>query len=300
MTGRLDCNDRPSQLAQSESEGMVSMFVGAHVSIRGGMDRAIDRERDLGGTTGQSFTRSPVVWEPPDISRVEQETFREKLSSIAGPWMIHSSYLVNLATPKESLREQSIQSLQTDIEIARDLGVAFVTVHLGAHTGSGRDKGLQNVASAIDALDIPRDVTLLLETDAGSGTKLGDKFEDFSRVLSQTHHECGVCFDTAHVFAAGYDLSSPRGVAETFEAFDRVIGLERLLAVHLNDSKHDCGTNKDQHAHIGEGHIGNDGIQAVINNPVVESVPVILETPTENGKSFEWNMNRVAELRTVG
>lgn len=274
------------------------MFVGAHVSIAGGIHKAIDREHELGGTTGQSFTRSPVVWQPPDISREDQALFREKLSSIMGPWMIHSSYLVNLATPKESLREQSIQSLQTDIDLASQLEVEFVTVHLGAHTGCGRMTGLENVATAINTLDIPSDVTLLLEIDAGSGTKLGDDFEDFELVLEQTHYACGVCFDTAHAFAAGYDVSTSSGVSATFEAFDQHIGLERLHAVHLNDSKHACGTKKDEHAHIGEGCIGDAGMQAIINHPVVQTVPVILETPTENGKSFEWNLNRVAELHT--
>lgn len=275
------------------------MFVGAHVSIQGGIPKAIDRERDLGGTTGQSFTRSPVVWQSPDISQSDRETFRNKLQMIPGPWMIHSSYLVNLATPKESLREQSIQRLQTDIDLASTLGVEFVTVHLGAHTGCGRVTGLENVASAINTLGVPNDVTLLLELDAGSGTKLGDEFEDFKCVMDQTYHACGVCFDTAHAFAAGYDLSSSAGVDETIEAFDQVIGLEWLLAVHLNDSKHACGTKKDEHAHIGEGCIGNAGMQALINHPSVQSVPVILETPTEDGKSFEWNINRVKELRTV-
>lgn len=272
------------------------MYLGGHVSIRDGIHRAIDRELEMGGTTGQSFTRSPVVWAPPDLAESDLVKFRDKLTMIDGPWMIHSSYLVNLASPKDALREQSIQSLQTDIEIAGSLGVEFVTVHLGAHTGCGRERGLRNAARAIDALEIPQAVTLLLETDPGSGTKLGGAFEDLALVLARTGQSCGVCFDTAHVFVAGYELSSLDSVRSTLAEFDEIIGLERLEAVHLNDSKHPCGSGKDEHAHIGEGYIGETGMRAIINSSMVESLPVILETPTDDEKSFPWNLNRVREL----
>jgi len=125
----------------------------------------------------------------------------------------------------------------------------------------------------------------------------GSTFEELAGVLDRCALDLGICLDTAHLFAAGYDLSTPAGVDETFEAFEEAVGSERLACVHLNDSKHDCGTNKDEHAHVGEGEIGEAGMEAFINHGAVEDVPLVLETPTEDGRSFAWNVERVRELR---
>jgi deoxyribonuclease-4 len=214
-----------------------------------------------------------------------------------GPWVIHSSYLVNLCTPKDDLREKSIDSMQKEVDAADLLDIEYVNVHLGAHTGAGVEQGLDNAASALDELDIPDGVTVLIESDAGSGTKLGGDFEHLAAVLDRSEQDLDVCLDTAHAFAAGYDLSTADGVEETIAKFNDVIGLEHLDCVHLNDSKHECGTNKDEHAHIGEGCIGEDGMRAFVNHEALQNVPLVLETPTENGKSFAWNIERVAELR---
>jgi deoxyribonuclease-4 len=138
-------------------------------------------------------------------------------------------------------------------------------------------------------------VTVLVESDAGSGTKLGGDFEHLARVLAESEQDLDVCLDTAHAFAAGYDLSTPEGVEETVQEFDEVVGLEHLQCIHLNDSKHACGTNKDEHAHIGEGLIGEDGMRAFLTHPDLVDVPLVLETPTEDGKSFAWNIDRVRE-----
>jgi deoxyribonuclease IV len=276
------------------------MRVGAHVSIAGGVDNAVSRQLDVGGNCGQIFTTSPQVWAHPEITEAEAERFREGTNeSLEGPWVIHSSYLVNLCTPKDDLREKSIASMQAELDAATLLGVEFVNVHLGAHTGAGVDGGLENAASALDALDVPEGVTVLIESDAGSGTKLGGEFEHLARVLELSEQELDVCVDTAHAFAAGYDLSTSEGVEETVAEFDDVVGLEHLRCVHLNDSKHARGTNKDEHAHVGEGLIGEEGMEAIINHPELRErdVPFVLETPTEGGKSYKWNIDRVRELR---
>ena len=276
------------------------MRVGAHVSIAGGVDNAVTRQLDVGGNCGQIFTTSPQVWAHPEIGEEEAERFREETGeSLDGPWVIHSSYLVNLCTPKDDLREKSITSMQTELDAAERLGVGFVNVHLGAHTGAGVDGGLENAASALDELDVPEDVTILIESDAGSGTKLGGEFDHLARVLELSEQELDVCVDTAHAFAAGYDLSTAEGVEETVGEFDDVVGLEHLRCIHLNDSKHACGTNKDEHAHVGEGLIGEEGMRAIVNHPELRErdVPFVLETPTEDGKSYEWNIERVRELR---
>ena len=272
--------------------------VGAHVSIAGGVDNAVERQLDIGGNCGQIFTTSPQVWQQPDIEAEEAETFREGTAEkLDGPWVIHSSYLVNLATPKDDLREKSIDSMQAELDAAARLGVEYVNTHLGAHTGAGVENGLDNAASVIDELDVPEDVTILIESDAGSGTKLGGDFEELAGVLDRADEHLEVCLDTAHAWAAGYDLSSPEAVEETVAEFDDVVGLEKLSCIHLNDSKHGVGTNKDEHAHVGEGEIGVDGMSAVINHEALRELPFVLETPTEDGKGFEWNVARVKELR---
>jgi deoxyribonuclease-4 len=237
------------------------------------------------------------VWQDPDIGDEEAERFREAAAEgDVGPWVIHSSYLVNLCTPKDDLREKSIDSMQAEVDAAAKLSIPYVNVHLGAHTGAGVGDGLDNAASALEELDVPDDVTVLIESDAGSGTKLGGTFEELAGVLERCSLELDVCLDTAHMFAAGYDLSTPEGVDDTVAEFDEVVGLERLECVHLNDSKHDCGTNKDEHTHLGEGKIGEEGMRAFINHDAVEGVPFVLETPTEDGRSYAWNIERAREL----
>ena len=276
------------------------MRIGAHVSVAGGVDNAVGRQTEVGGNCGQIFTTSPQVWQLPSISDDEAARFREETSaSLDGPWVIHSSYLVNLCTPKDDLREKSIESMQAEVEAADRLGVEYVNVHLGAHTGAGVEGGLANAASALDALDVPEGVTVLVESDAGSGTKLGGDFEHLASVLDESAQELGVCLDTAHTFAAGYDLSSPAAVEETLAEFDDVVGFENLRCVHLNDSKHACGTHKDEHAHVGEGEIGEDGMRAFLTHPALEDVPLVLETPHEDGRGFAWNIDRARELRGV-
>ena len=271
----------------------MSLRVGAHVSIAGGVDGAVERELDVGGNCGQIFTHSPQVWQDPDIDNEEAEQFRDGTEQeLDGPWLIHSSYLVNLCTPKDDLREKSINSMQAEVDAAATLGIPYVNVHLGAHTGAGVDGGLDNAASALDELDVPGSVTVLVESDAGSGTKLGGQFEHLAAVIDRTDLDIDVCLDTAHMFAAGYDFSTPAAVE-----FDDVVGVEHLQSIHLNDSKHACGTNKDEHAHIGEGLIGEDGMARIVNHPALRDVPLVLETPNEDGKGFAWNIERVQELR---
>jgi len=273
------------------------MRVGAHVSVAGGVDNAVDNQRTVGGNCGQIFTHSPQVWQDPNVDDDEAATFREGTAEhLDGPWVIHSSYLVNLCTPKGDLRAKSIDSMQREVDAADKLGIEYVNVHLGAHTGAGVDGGLDNAVSALDELDVPGGVTVLVESDAGSGTKLGGDFEHLAAVLNESTHDLGVCLDTAHAFAAGYDLSTPAGVDEAVDEFDDVIGLERLHCIHLNDSKHGCGTNKDEHAHIGEGEIGVSGMRRIVSHPDLRDRPFVLETPTEDGRSFAWNIDRVHEL----
>jgi deoxyribonuclease-4 len=274
------------------------MRIGAHASIAGGVANAVDRQLDEGGNCGQIFSHSPQVWQSPSIDPDDAAAFREATATAdIGPWLIHTSYLVNLCTPKADLRKKSIASMQEEVDAAAALELPFVNVHLGAHTGAGESQGLANAVDALDAVSVPDDVTILIESDAGSGTKLGGAFEHLATVLDESSHDLAMCLDTAHAFAAGYDISSRAGVEETVDTLDSTVGLDRLAAIHLNDSKHACGTNKDEHAHIGEGEIGEAGMHAVVNHPELTSVPMVLETPTEDGRSFAWNIQKVRSLR---
>ncbi|WEL22200.1 deoxyribonuclease IV [Halorhabdus sp. BNX81] len=274
------------------------MQIGAHTSIAGGVSNAVEEQLEYDGNCGQIFSHSPQVWQEPSIEDSEAEAFRDRsIEADVGPWVIHASYLVNLCTPKDDLREKSIASLQEEVDAAATLDIEYVNVHLGAHTGAGVEQGLANAASALDELDVPEDVTVLVESDAGSGTKLGDDFEHLATVLEASEQDLGICLDTAHLFAAGYDLSTPEAVEETVAEFDEEVGLDTLECLHLNDSKHACGTNKDEHAHLGEGEIGEAGIAAVVNHDALRELPFVLETPTEDGRGFAWNVERARELR---
>ncbi len=276
----------------------MSLKVGAHVSIAGGVDNAVGNQLDVDGNCGQIFTHSPQVWQDPNIGDDEAEAFRAGTErDLAGPWVIHTSYLVNLCTPKAGLREKSLDSMQAEVDAAAKLSIPYVNVHLGAHTGAGVEGGLDNAASVIDEIDVPDSVTILIESDAGSGTKLGGEFEHLAGIIDRTETDIDVCIDTAHAFAAGYDLSTAESVDETLAEFDDVVGLEHLRCIHLNDSKHECGTNKDEHAHVGEGYIGDEGMARILNHPDLADVPFVLETPTEDGRGFAWNVERVRELR---
>ncbi|MFC6987978.1 deoxyribonuclease IV [Haloplanus sp. GCM10025708] len=273
------------------------MRVGAHVSIAGGVDNAVTNQLDVGGNCGQIFTHSPQVWQDPNVGDDEAAAFRRGTrDSLDGPWVIHSSYLVNLCTPKDDLRAKSIDSMQKEVDAAAKLDIPYVNVHLGAHTGAGVERGLENAASALDELDVPEGVTVLVESDAGSGTKLGGDFEHLATVQAATDLDVEFCLDTAHAFAAGYDLSTREGVDETVAEFDDVVGVDSLRCIHLNDSKHACGTNKDEHAHVGEGEIGVEGMRRVVTHPDLRGLPFVLETPTEDGRGFAWNVDRVHEL----
>lgn len=274
------------------------MRIGAHTSIAGGVSNAVEEQLKYGGNCGQIFSHSPQVWQKPSIEETESRAFRTQSNKRdVNPWVIHASYLVNLSTPKDDLRQKSIESMQDEIVTAETLDIDYVNVHLGAHTGAGVDHGLENAVDALHELRVPEGVTILVESDAGSGTKLGGEFEHLATVRAHCDHDIGVCLDTAHIFAAGYDLSTPESVDTIVEEFDKVVGIEALECIHLNDSKHACGTNKDEHAHLGKGEIGVEGISAVLSHPELRDYPFILETPTDGDKGFAWNIERARELR---
>ncbi len=257
------------------------LVVGAHLSIAGGFACAVDAAEALGANALQIFTRSPSVWRARSIEAGEATLFRDRTSALNLRFLaVHAIYLLNLATPDDALYERSVAVLTEELQRAEALGAACVVTHLGAHRGAGAKKGTVRAGAAVGrALKATRRVELLLETSAGSGTALGGRFEELAAIVNVVaDRRVGVCFDTCHAFAAGYDLRTARAVVSTLRRFDRAVGLEHLRLVHLNDSEQGLGSHRDRHEHLGRGAIG-PGLAALIRHPALAAVPFILETP---------------------
>mgnify|MGYP006282638131 CR=1 FL=1 len=279
----------------------MSFRIGAHVSISGGMDKAIERQKDLGGNCGQIFAGSPRTWAVSEYSDEEGQEFQDMSEAEdQTPYVIHSTYLVNLATPKDQLFEKSLNCLQAELDAAEQLGVEYVVFHPGAHTGSGRETGVKRIAEGIDELDIPENVTLLLENTAGKGTTLGRSFGELRQMIDHAEtpdDKIGVCIDSCHAHAAGYELREKEGFRDMIQEIVEDLGLEKVEVLHLNDSKDEKGSEKDNHEHIGEGNIGDDGFANIVNAEEFRDLPMVLETPNTKEKGYKENLERIKELR---
>ncbi len=279
----------------------MTFRIGAHVSISGGVEKAVERQEDIGGNTGQIFAGSPRTWSVSEYTDEEGKMFQEaRENEDQNPYVIHSTYLVNLATPKDDLFEKSINCLQAELDAAASLGVEYVVFHPGSHTGSGRDNGIEKIAKGIDELEIPEDVTLLLENTAGKGTTLGKSMGELREIMEKTEKDSGsvgVCIDTCHAHAAGYELAEEEGFHDFLQEIEEDLGLENIKVIHLNDSKDEKGSEKDNHEHIGEGNIGEEGFRNIVNSEKLEEKPMVLETPTSDGKSYKENLEKIKELR---
>lgn len=259
--------------------------LGAHMSIAGGMERAIERGAAVGCTALQIFVKSSNQWAARPLPGDEVSRFREaRERSGIGPVVAHDSYLINLCSPDDALYEKSIAAYIEELERCAALGVDDLITHPGSHMGRGVEYGIRRMAEAIDEIHRRLPETrprIVLETMAGQGGVIGARFEELAAVIAAVRHpdRIGVCLDTCHVFAAGYDIRTPAGWEETMRRLDGELGLARLRAVHLNDSKKDLGCRVDRHEHIGKGFLGEDAFRHVMNDPCLLQVPLILETP---------------------
>lgn len=257
--------------------------IGAHVSIQGSFSKALEREKGVGGNCGQIFIKSPRSWNMPNISEEEAEEFSQNYeASGMKPFMVHSTYLINLATPKEDLFNKSIECLRGEIRRTDRLELPYITFHPGSHTGSGEQKGLKKIIKGLDKLkDTLKEVDtqLLLENTAGKGTTLGYSMEQLEEMIKGTKTpDIGVCLDTAHAFGAGYDFRTEKGINETVEKIEKAFGIEKIKMIHLNDSKAPLGSKKDQHAHGTNGEMGKKGIGNIVNHKAFRDIPMIRET----------------------
>lgn len=278
----------------------MTFRLGAHVSIGDGFDAAIDQQQEYGGNCGQVFVGSPRTWSVSDVDPDEAEQFRDRSAAEdMGPWIVHGTYLINFATPKDDLATKSIDAVQAEIDACAEYGIDYYTFHPGSHTGAGVEQGIKNVGQRLSELSIPDSVTILLENTAGGGTSLGTSPEQLEAMIegaSQGYDELGVCIDTAHSFSAGYDLRTDEGLAELLEEIRDTVGMDQVEYLHLNDSKHPFDSNKDEHEHIGEGEIGEGGFERVVNHEDLADLPMILETPVDE-KGYAWNIDKIRSLR---
>ena len=277
-----------------------NMRLGLHLSISGSIDRVVDRAVERGCNTLQMFSRNPRAWRSKRLRSKEIESFKTKLNeSDVWPVFIHTPYLLNLASPKQIVYHKSIKVLKDELQRAGELGVPYVVTHLGSHLGYGKREGLRRIVDAINEAfsTVRNDVVLLLENTAGSRNSTGSSFEDSEHIASgaEDRSRIGVCFDTCHTFAAGYDLVSKGAVEHTLRRFDETIGLDELKLVHLNDSKEGLGSGIDRHEHIGMGKIGEKGFTNILKSRLGQ-LPLILETPIDHRRSDIGNLRKVREL----
>lgn len=275
--------------------------LGAHMSIAGELHLAFARGEKAGCTAMQIFTKNANQWRGKPISAEAAEKFRNAWQeSPIGPVAAHDTYLINLAAPEDDKWEKSIAAFYDEVERCALLGIPHLVMHPGAHLGEGEEAGLKRVAAAFRRIFAESDpsVTVLLENTAGQGTYLGGKFEHLAALMDLVPEgRFGVCFDTCHAFAAGYDLASEEGFSEVMERFQHIVGLEKILLFHVNDSKKGLASHVDRHEHIGQGTIGRGGFQALMQDERLRQVPKILETPKgDQDEMDEVNLNLLREL----
>ena len=280
---------------------MGSLEFGSHVSASGGVDLSIPRAAALEMTACQIFTKNERQWNAKPLDPGVIDRFKSNWQGAGLKQVVaHDSYLINVASPDEALWARSKAALMHELERCDQLGVPYLVSHPGAHVGSGVEAGIERVAKAINEIhrETPEGKAIvLIETTAGQGTALGRTFEEIASIIAQLDDKSriGVCLDTCHIFAAGYDIRDQASYDETMASFDEVIGLDRLKCIHLNDSQKGLGSRVDRHAHIGQGEIGAAGFGFIVNDPRLAGLPGILETPKENDDE-EDKMN-LATLR---
>ena len=258
--------------------------LGAHMSVAGGLEKAFERAKQVDSDAVQIFTSNQRQWKGRVVTPEMAELFQETQSLLdIWPVVSHNSYLINLASPKEDLWQKSIAAQEQELERCEALGIPYVVAHPGAHTGSGREAGIERIVDALNTIhtDLPGyDVVTLLETTAGQGTTIGGEFKDLAEILNQVSQpeRVGVCLDTCHIFVAGYDIRSESSYEETMSGFDEIVGISALKALHFNDSKGELGSHRDRHEHVGQGEIGADGFRGFMNDERLQGLPALLET----------------------
>ena len=279
------------------------MLLGAHMSIAGGLDKSIERGASIGCTAIQIFTKNSNQWRAPLLREGDIQAFKVRRKSWGeGALFAHDSYLINLGSPDEVLFQKSLSAFQEEYDRCDALGLDFLVMHPGAHVGGGEEGALSQIARAVKQVltHSPQAKTeILFETTAGQGSNVGYSFEHLRALLdaSGSPERVGICFDTCHVFAAGYDLRTKKSYEATMEGFGRTVGVNRIKVFHLNDSKKGLNCRVDRHEHIGKGAIGLEGFQVLMNDERFSKVPKVLETP--KGEDLAEDVMNLKTLKSL-
>ncbi len=278
------------------------MQIGCHVSIAGSIDKAVDNAVERECSAFQIFTRNPRGWNAKELTKDDIANFKSKLKESKIDRLAtcaHMPYLPNLATPKEDGFEKSLKTLIDEIERCAQLGIPYLVTHLGSHLGTGDVAGIKKLVKGLRiAGQTKNDVIILLENTAGQKNSVGSNFKQLGEIFNQLKpaKKFGVCFDSCHAFVAGYDLRTEEKVKETFDEFDKYVGIGNLKILHLNDAKGDIGCNLDRHYHLGLGGIVEEGIAAVVKFANKRKIPIILETPIDDDRDDFENIRKAKEF----
>jgi deoxyribonuclease-4 len=282
------------------------ILLGAHMSIAGGMHTALERGMGIGCNTIQVFVKNNNRWQGKPLKNDEIELFKDlKLRSGISPVIAHDTYLINLCAKDKGILNKSRSTFKDEFDRCELLGIDYLNFHPGSHLGQGESEGIKIIAESLNLIHEQTKgykVRTVAETTAGQGTAIGHKFEQIRAIIDLVEEKdrMAVCIDTCHIFAAGYDISTEKGWEKTFDEFNNIIGFDRLVAFHVNDSKRELGMHVDRHEHIGKGKIGLDGFRFLMNDPRFLNIPKILETPKEaDMKEDVENMNILRSLCRV-
>ena len=285
---------------------MLSRFsgvqIGSHVSISGSIANAITNASERECSAFQVFTSNPRGWHAKDLTDDDTTNYKNNLNQSnidRFATVAHMPYLPNLSSPEISVYEKSIHTMIREVERCDKLGIPYLVTHLGSHKGTGEDKGMQRLISALtEVAKTNKDVTILLENTAGQKNSVGSDFTQLAEIFSSLKpaSRFGICIDTCHAFAAGYDLRNEKNVKDAFEKFDSEIGLKHIKIIHLNDSKGELGCHLDRHEHIGLGHIGETGLGQVVKLANKNKIPIVLETPIDERRTDFENIRKAKDL----
>ncbi len=281
----------------------MGIRVGFHVSIAGGISNSVDNAKKIGCTAFQIFSRNPRGWAAKPLAPDDVQLFKSKLSASGidkNAVIVHMPYLPNLSGPEGEFYTKSVETLAGEMQRCSALEIPYLVIHLGSHKGNGQASGINQVVKAIESTwgKSKEGPVVLLENNAGQKNSIGGNFEELRMILDRldSPKEFGICTDTCHLFASGYELRTKAEVDETLEKFDNVVGLKELKFIHLNDSKGPLGSNLDRHEHIGLGMIGQEGLTEFLNHRAVRGLPVIMETPIDGKRGDEQNLKVVVGL----
>jgi deoxyribonuclease-4 len=281
----------------------MDKLLGAHTSTSGGVSKSVDLAEKLGFTALQIFTKNNNRWFQKPLGKKEIDDFKSKLKKSKIKFVVsHDSYLINLCAKDKSILKKSRSAFLDELERCELLGIPYLNFHPGAHLGTGEEDGIKLIAESINiAHEKTKDykVSSMLETTAGQGTAIGYRFEQLQKIIElvEKTERMSICIDTAHVFAAGYDIKNPEKFKKVIKTFDAIIGLDRLKCFHMNDSKKELGSRVDRHEHIGKGFIGLDGFSNIMNDRRLKKIPKILETP--KGKEQLEDLENIATLKKL-